>query len=139
MTSPLRVLVVEDDEALRELYVDLLSAEGHSVHTAADGREALSALDDTTDLVVTDLNMPKMSGQEFLEELRNSQRLSDLPVLVVTAFPQDVPDSLAGPRLGVLRKPFELDMFTKVIEALVEAPRGVPARGTPPGAAPSSR
>ena len=125
MTSPLHVLVVEDDEALRELYVDLLSAEGHSVHTAADGREALSALDDTTDLVVTDLNMPKMSGQEFLQELRNSRRLSDLPVLVVTAFPQDLPDSLAGPRLGVLRKPFELDMFTKVIEALIAA---APAR-----------
>ena len=116
MTTPLRILVVEDDDALRELYVELLA--GHDVATAADGREALREIQRDFDLVITDLNMPNVSGADFLRELRERGHPPDMPVLVITSFPRDLPSSLAGPRTTVLRKPFELDAFAVYVDAV---------------------
>jgi len=117
VTSALKVLVVEDDDSLRELYTQLLTADGHEVRLASDGLEALAKFDGGIDLIITDLNMPTMSGDVFLLELRNARRLQNTPVLVITAFPEDLPGTLRMPQLTVLRKPFELDVFTKYVVA----------------------
>lgn len=123
MTAPLQVLVVEDDAALRALYVELLSSDGHVVRAAADGREALGLLGDGVDMVVTDFSMPNMRGDAFVEEPRRHKDFAHLPVLVVTAFPDRLPASLAGPRTSVLRKPFRLDAFTSFVEAVARGAR----------------
>lgn len=121
MIRGLRVLVVEDDEALRELYLDLLRTDGHIVRAATDGREALTQLDGDLDLIISDLNMPNMNGREFLQAMRAIDRLRDVPVLVITAFPEDLPRSVAGPHVSVLRKPFEIDVFAKFVQATASA------------------
>lgn len=125
MKRRLSVLVVEDDDALRNLYKELLGSDGHDVRAASDGSEALRMLDGQLDLVVTDLNMPNMSGQQFLEALRNTGRLPALPVLVVTAFPEELPASVSGPRVTVLRKPFQIDAFSDFVSAIAD---GMPAQ-----------
>ena len=118
MSRALQVLIVEDDAALRDVYTDLLASEGHSVEIAAEGREALSLLRDDLDLVVTDLNMPGMAGDVFINELRQDPRFGTLPVLVITAQPQRLPEFLEGPWTSVIRKPFRIEHFTRFVETV---------------------
>ena len=81
------VLVVDDQFTVRELQRSILEAAGYAVTTAADGREALDLLGerDDIDLVVTDLEMPRLGGLEMLETLRADDTLRELPVVVVTS------------------------------------------------------
>lgn len=112
----LNVLVVEDDPVLRDVYRDLLTDAGHRVQLAADGQEGLERLRDDLDLVLTDLNMPRMSGAAFLTVLRESPHFARIPVLVITAVPRALPEFLQGPWTSVMRKPFRLDLFTRFVE-----------------------
>ncbi len=81
-----RVLVVEDDVALREIAERSLSGAGYGVHTAANGLEALQALEEIVpDLIVLDLMMPEMDGFQFLHELRQRPQFDAVPVVVTTA------------------------------------------------------
>ena len=78
-----RLLVVDDDAAMRELACELLGAEGYHVMTAEDGIDALRLIDEfTPDLVITDLRMPRMSGAELLGILR--ARLPQLPLIAIS-------------------------------------------------------
>ncbi len=79
------VLVVEDDAELRRFLVRVLE-DRHRVESASDGVEALESLDGwTPDLVVTDVMMPRMDGEELLARLRDRDDLADVPVVVLTA------------------------------------------------------
>ena len=79
------VLVVEDDPNQRELYEEELSDEGYEILTAEDGRQALQVTQDTPpDLVVMDVNMPKMDGLDTLARLLEAKR--DTPVILHTAY-----------------------------------------------------
>ena len=83
-----RILVVEDDADAREILDRILSAAGHKVESAPNGREALTALlTHTPDLVVLDLLMPEMNGVGLLQVLRSYLRLQSLPVVVITGLP----------------------------------------------------
>ena len=81
-----QILVVEDDDANREFLRALLEREGFLVATACDGREALIWLDDhpSPDLVVLDLEMPRMSGWEFLEAANRAARLAGTRIMMLT-------------------------------------------------------
>lgn len=71
--DPKRILVVEDDLFLRELYADVLSAEGYSVETAQDGEEALQKIKvGGYNLILLDIIMPKMDGLEVMRQIQNS-------------------------------------------------------------------
>ncbi len=77
-----RILVADDEPAIRKVVRDALEREGHDVVTALDGQEALERFDEGGyDLVVTDLAMPRVDGLELVKELR---RRSPLPILVLT-------------------------------------------------------
>ena len=83
---PLRVLVVDDEEADRKLLVDLLAAEGGQVVTASDGREALERLhNERPDLIVLDLMMPQVDGFSVVEAIRSRPDWQDVPILIVTS------------------------------------------------------
>jgi PAS domain S-box-containing protein len=85
-TTTQRVLIVEDDEATRDVMRAALEAAGWHVSEAADGREGLGALDEgRLDLILLDLMMPGMDGFEFLAELRTIPEAATIPVVVVTA------------------------------------------------------
>jgi hypothetical protein len=80
------VLVVEDDEATRQMMVRTLESDGWGVRQSTNGRRALQAVDEAApSLVLLDLMMPEMDGFEFLSELRTDPDYPELPVVVVTA------------------------------------------------------
>jgi chemosensory pili system protein ChpA (sensor histidine kinase/response regulator) len=82
-----RILVVEDTQIVREPLSRLLQNEGFNVITAADGSEAMAALNDTAspiDLVLLDVLMPRMDGVAFLTAMRGDARFRELPVIGLT-------------------------------------------------------
>jgi CheY-like chemotaxis protein len=88
MTTPPHcpVLIVEDDEDLREMMAHLLTLEGFEAATAANGREALEYLQTSRpEVILLDLMMPVMDGFVFLEELQRRPGLGNVPVVVLTA------------------------------------------------------
>lgn len=117
-----RILVVEDDRELRQLYRMVLSLAGYDVQEAADGLNALHRLDEAPpDLVVLDLLLPGVSGVVVQQEIAAHAHTRDIPILVVTGSPM-LPSELEVP--CVLRKPVSPD-------ALVEAVRSCLAAGAP--------
>lgn len=99
------VLVVEDDEAIRDAMAELLERSGFQVVQASDGRVALELLEAglLPDLVVTDLLMPRVSGWDLVQALKRHAVWADLPVVVVSAA--SPPTTTRGPVEAVLPKP----------------------------------
>jgi DNA-binding response OmpR family regulator len=128
--NPGTVLVVDDDEELRELVAQCLTAEGYEPLLAADGREALAAIQEqpAPDVVVLDLLMPNVDGYAVLEHL-TERGMSELPVLVLSGR---VPDSRlfaalsVGPR-DFIAKPFELEELVLRLQRLRAGTAGHPA------------
>lgn len=87
---PKRILFVEDDEALAHVYVTRLRAEGFDTKRVANGEDALAAtLEYHPDLVLLDVMMPKVSGLDVLDILRNTPETTNLKVIVLTALSQE--------------------------------------------------
>jgi DNA-binding response OmpR family regulator len=85
LKDSLRILLVDDDPILREFAIVHLSSETAEVRTAADGIEALDILGQSdVDLILLDLEMPKMDGFDVLRRLREQPKTAELPVIVVT-------------------------------------------------------
>ncbi len=94
------VLLVEDDNNLREIYEARLQAEGYNTVTASDGEQALVvAKEAKPDLVISDVMMPKISGFEMLDILRNTDGLKDVKVIMLTALGQ-AEDKTRADQLG---------------------------------------
>jgi CheY-like chemotaxis protein len=119
----LKVLVAEDDPGLRMFYELALIEHGHAVTACRDGQEALNAMSPDVDLLITDLAMPTMSGDELLAELRARPEYRETPVLVVTAHPGDLRPELRNGKTAVLQKPFELNHFIEWVQAAADQPR----------------
>ncbi|HVS58202.1 MAG TPA: response regulator [Candidatus Saccharimonadales bacterium] len=84
-----KILLVEDDNNLREIYEARLQAEGYEIVSAKDGEEALVvAKNEKPDLVISDVMMPKISGFEMLDILRNTDGLKDIKTIMLTALGQ---------------------------------------------------
>ena len=87
--SPKRVLLVEDDDALANVYVSRLQAEGFDVRRVGNGEDALAtALNYKPDLIVLDVMMPKVSGFDVLDILRNTPETANLKIIMLTALGQ---------------------------------------------------
>jgi two-component system, NtrC family, response regulator AtoC len=115
-----RILIVDDEAAIRQSLAESLAVEGYQTDSAETGEEALARLNtETYDLVVTDLKMPNVSGLELLQALRNQSRQT--PVIMMTAY-GDVDTAVESMRLGAydfIQKPFKLsDMRKQVAAAL---------------------
>ena len=86
-----RILVVDDDPALRQLYRKVLSRQGYDIRLAASGADALMALEMTIpDLILLDLAMPDMDGITLLRLIRKTPEWAKVPVIVLTAFTDGV-------------------------------------------------
>lgn len=118
VTGPNRILVVEDDHAIRDAIAEVLAERGYLVSCASNGAEALELLatGDPPGLIVLDLMMPVMDGWAFRMAQLEDPRLARIPVLVVSAGQLREGEALAA--LGVdafLAKPFELDRFVSEV------------------------
>src|SRR6201997_5562678 len=98
-----KLMLVEDDNNLREIYEARLQAEGYTIVTARDGEEALVvAKAEKPDLIISDVMMPKISGFEMLDILRNTDGLKDVKVIMLTALGQS-DDQQRADKLGADR------------------------------------
>jgi two-component system, chemotaxis family, chemotaxis protein CheY len=113
-----RILVVDDEDGIRECLRDILVDEGYQVDEARDGREALESIAraGAPSIILLDLTMPVMNGWELLQHLRSQGHLPGLPVVVITAAPTD-PATLTGIR-QLVKKPFVLDEVLALVAAL---------------------
>lgn len=115
-----RILIVEDDAALRGLLERLLVAEGCAVRTAAEGREALRlAHEDPPQLIVLDLMLPWVNGIEVLATVRQQPTLSEVPVLVTTGTATTAFDLRSFGHVRVLHKPLGIDSFVTTVRRML--------------------
>ena len=116
-----KVLVVDDDEDLRDLVCASLEAEGYVVNAAGDGHAALDRLrgSELPDLVLLDLEMPVMNGWEVVRWMRSVHRYDGVPVLVMSGVaPEDAPDGVA-----FLHKPASVNGLLAAVQRETHARR----------------
>jgi signal transduction histidine kinase len=124
MTSAPRVVLVDDDPIMLELAQAKLGEAGYCVLTAQNGVEAAALLKEKgADLVISDLEMPVMTGYELTEIIRADARLSDTPVIVITASNQaDAVDrAFAAGATSFLAKPINWTLFTQATMFVLRA------------------
>ncbi|MFO1095460.1 MAG: response regulator [Planctomycetaceae bacterium] len=113
-----RVLIADDNQQNRELLEAYLVDEGHEILMAADGRETLDvAVHKQPDLILLDIMMPKLSGYEVCQRLRQDERTKDIPVLVITALKEmgDIEKAVAAGADDFLTKPVHrIELQTRV-------------------------
>ncbi|HYR79642.1 MAG TPA: response regulator [Candidatus Dormibacteraeota bacterium] len=107
------ILIVEDDEDVREAMIAFLEMKGYSVASAGNGREALDYLRDAPapDLIITDLAMPVMDGRQFRREQLKDARLAAIPTLVITAMA----DRTHIDASEILLKPVDADVLLTAV------------------------
>ena len=121
----MKILVVEDDQNIREGVAGFLSEFGYTVIEAADGREALDRFKEyDISLAILDIKMPYLSGLEVSKEIRKG---SKLPVLMLTAFSDEEYkiDAYTNMADGYLEKPFSLPVLRARVDSLIERYYGV--------------
>ncbi len=117
MSGPTRLLVVEDEDDIREALVELLSLEGYEARGVSNGRDALTALEAgfAPAGIVLDLMMPVMNGWQLRQALLDDPRFARIPVVVVTAAGKRELGGIEADR--ILPKPIGIE---QVLEALAE-------------------
>ncbi|MEA2030281.1 MAG: response regulator [candidate division Zixibacteria bacterium] len=113
------ILVVDDDNNLRELLIDTLDVIGYTADSAVDGIDALEKLKDTSyDLMISDIKMPEMDGLRLLQKTK--RHYPNMPVIIITGFATPELMGRASPD-GFLAKPFRISAIEQLIEeALAE-------------------
>ena len=116
------ILIVDDESAVREILEDVLAEEGFVVYSAANGAQALEILAKCKlpSLILLDVMMPVMDGVEFLKELRASEKLKRIPVLVTSATGQK-PQAVEG----FLPKPISLASLLEAVHRYARPERPV--------------
>jgi CheY-like chemotaxis protein len=114
------VLIVEDDEDLREMMAQLLTLEGFHTATVANGREALEYLhgESRPDVILLDLMMPVMDGWEFRRQQQADPVLAPVPVIVLSALDQARGSSLKAD--AFLKKPLDFDRLLSLVREYCE-------------------
>ncbi|GMR15906.1 MAG: sigma-54 dependent transcriptional regulator [Gammaproteobacteria bacterium] len=114
------ILVVEDDQDLAEALQDTLTTAGYNVVLAAHGRMALNVLESTSfDLIVSDINMPQMSGDVLLKRVKTNY--PDIPVVLMTAYGtiEQAVDAMREGAVDYMVKPFEAEVLINMVSRYV--------------------
>lgn len=132
MNSAKRILILDDHDSIRMLLGTILS-QSYDVYTKKDGLDGLAWLGEGNipDLIILDLNMPQLSGIDFLKNLRNSGFYQDIPVIVLSSS-EDQDEMDLCHRLGIAHyfiKPFNpIVLKEKIVEVIAQyQPKAVPA------------
>lgn len=109
------VLIIEDDQGIRETLRLTLEIAGYSVFTAANGKEGLDLLPEVPGpcLILLDLMMPIMDGWAFAEELDRDHVLATIPIVVVTAFEEKA--TALKKKYEVVKKPVDIDRLMNIV------------------------
>lgn len=122
MPKTARVLVIDDDPIMRELAAAKLAEAGYETDSAADGAEGLSRLQGA-DLVISDIDMPGISGFDVVKAIRNDRARSEMPVIVITGSerPDAVEQAFAAGATSFLAKPINWTLFTQAVRFVLKA------------------
>ncbi len=120
----LKFLIVDDSVTMRRIVANSLKTIGHEVFAeASDGREALQklSLDDSINFVITDWNMPDVSGLELVKSIRADQKFGKIPILMVTTrgLKEDILEALQAKVNNYIVKPFTPQILREKIEQIV--------------------
>lgn len=111
-----KILIVEDEKGIRVLLADVLSSEGFEVISVKDGQESLDQMEDSKfDLVITDINMPRLDGIEMLKRMKKAGRKEKVIVITADTLDRRLEDSELPSVLTQLQKPFRIDNFVDVV------------------------
>ena len=121
-----RILVVDDSITVREVERQLLIRRGYAVDVAVDGKEGYNALRAARyDLLVTDVDMPRMTGIELIRAVRKESRFEDLPIIIVS-YKDREEDRRAGLEAGasayLTKSSFHDESLIRMVEDLIGAP-----------------
>jgi len=125
-----RILIVEDDDTLRGCIREILEDEGYEILDAADGRQALdlaTSLD--LDLIISDIEMPGLSGGDLLIVLQNLPSARDIPVIAITGL-SDLRRATDTGFMAILRKPFDLEEMLEVVQQALADHSSLPQTST---------
>jgi two-component system phosphate regulon response regulator PhoB len=118
-----KVLIVEDDPQLREMYRMALRAAGYAVIAVEDGADALRQIDQAIPaLVVLDLGLPRLAGRDVHRELKARTDTRDIPIVIVTGT--DISETDAKDFACVLRKPCDADRLVAAVDQCVRRANG---------------
>jgi two-component system cell cycle response regulator DivK len=121
-----KILVVEDNALNIKLFCDLLTAHGHETEPVTDSRDALDAARAfKPDLVITDIQLPYVTGIELMELLRADEELKDVPIMAVTAYAAAGDDERirAAGAQAYVSKPISVMRFAETVDQLLEGGR----------------
>ena len=123
-----RILVVEDNLDSRNILTRLLRMEGFEAASAVDGLNALELISvQKPDLIITDINMPRMDGIELISSVRKDRKIAEIPIMVVTAFGSDVArEAIEAGASAYAEKPFDYDIFSRAIKVLIASSSPLP-------------
>ncbi len=115
------VMLVDDEEPYTDVMGQLLKGYGFEVGVGNSARQALELLHSTTpDLILLDIMMPELDGITFLRSIRKNPRLSTVPILVVTAYPDTLDAAMEAGANGHLSKPFRAQELRAAIAEFVQ-------------------
>ena len=118
-----RILIVEDNALNIKLFCDLLAAHGHNPEAVTDSRQAYQAARDfEPDLVITDIQLPHVSGLELIRLIRSDEKLAEVPIMAVTAYSASGDEERirsAGAQAYV-SKPISVVKFVQQVNALLK-------------------
>ncbi len=122
MPKSARVLIIDDDPIMRELAVAKLTEAGYETDSAADGIEGLARVA-AADLVISDIDMPGMSGFDVVKAIRGDKALCEKPVIVITGseLPNAVEQAFAAGATSFLAKPINWTLFTQAVRFVLKA------------------
>jgi two-component system chemotaxis response regulator CheY len=119
-----KVLVVEDSRLIHKMYEVMLRP--CAIVAAHDGKEGLAKLGENpdVDVIILDINMPHMSGLEFLAEVKGNQGVAAIPVIIVSTEGKetDVQRGLAAGAIAYLKKPFQREELLKILSRIDTTP-----------------
>jgi DNA-binding response OmpR family regulator len=126
MANEATLLVVDDEPEINKLVARIFEKRGYTVHTAADGAEALAMVASTKpDLIILDLNLPKIDGWEVCRRLKSDPATKQIPIVMLTAAHANVDDAHIGLGLGAdeyVAKPFVKAVMLHNVERLLGRP-----------------
>ena len=116
-----KVLLVDDDPAIREMWGRILTDEGYAVLPAANGQAALELAAATqVDVLLLDLNLPRKNGWETFEQITTDHPL--LPIIIITARPNQLFPALAAGVGALMEKPLDFPKLLQTIRTLLDEP-----------------
>ena len=132
-----KILIVEDNALNIKLFCDLLAAHGHQPEAVTDSRNALDAARDLSpDLVITDIQLPHVSGLDLIRLIRKDEQLASVPIMAVTAYSAsgDEERIRAAGAQAYVSKPISVVKFAQTVDELLTAGHD----GDPAGKSPES-